>query len=112
MVMEREWLTIQEAADYLGVARPTIYRWAKQGRLPIYKLAEGVSRIRTHDLQGFVEEARPLYGTKHARVAKPVEKRESMLHQRDPLLEVIGCLSGESITAEEIEKEIYEGDTI
>ncbi|NPV79986.1 MAG: helix-turn-helix domain-containing protein [Firmicutes bacterium] len=109
--MEREWLTIQEAADYLGVARPTIYRWAKQGRLPIYKLAEGVSRIKAHDLQGFIEEARPLYGTKQTCVAKPAGKKGSIPHQEDPLLEVIGCLSGESVTAEKIEEEIYEGDT-
>jgi len=30
MKIEREWLSVQEVADYLGVARPTIYRWAKE----------------------------------------------------------------------------------
>lgn len=45
-------------------------------------------------------------------MAKPAGKKGSIPHQEDPLLEVIGCLSGESVTAEKIEEEIYEGDTI
>lgn len=59
--MEKAWLTVQEAADYLKVARSTVYRWAREGRLPIFKLAKGVARVRLQDLERFLEEARPLY---------------------------------------------------
>ncbi|MGQ9532540.1 MAG: helix-turn-helix domain-containing protein [Desulfotomaculales bacterium] len=59
--MKKEWLTVQEAADHLGVARATVYKWAKEGRLPIYKLGERVARIRMADLQRLLVRARPLY---------------------------------------------------
>lgn len=60
--MGSKWLTVQEAADHLGVARATIYKWAKEGRLPIYKLGERVARVRSQDLERLLAEARPLYG--------------------------------------------------
>jgi len=41
MEINKEWLSVQEAADYLGVARPTIYRWAKESKIHIFKLARG-----------------------------------------------------------------------
>lgn len=28
--MEKDWLSVQEAAEFLGVARSTIYRWARE----------------------------------------------------------------------------------
>ncbi|MEW6572228.1 MAG: helix-turn-helix domain-containing protein [Bacillota bacterium] len=60
--MQDKWLTVQEAANRLGVARATIYKWAKEGRLPIYKLGERVARVRSQDLERLLAEARPLYG--------------------------------------------------
>ncbi|MBE3585672.1 MAG: helix-turn-helix domain-containing protein [Thermoanaerobacter sp.] len=64
--MEKKWLTVQEAADHVGVARATIYKWAKQGRLPIYKLGERVARISVEDLEKLVMQAKPLYANGHA----------------------------------------------
>ncbi len=32
------WYTIPQAADYLGVSEPTIYRWMKDGLLSFYKI--------------------------------------------------------------------------
>lgn len=61
MSVEKKWMTVQEAADHLKVARATVYKWAKQGRLPIYKLGERVARIRTEDLKKLLVQARPLY---------------------------------------------------
>ena len=50
--MTQEWLTVQEAQERLNVSRSTLYRWAKRGVLPIYKLgfrtvvkAEDVERM-------------------------------------------------------------------
>lgn len=37
----KAWYSIEEAAKYLGVSHPTIYRWMKQGLLSFYKV--GVS---------------------------------------------------------------------
>ena len=51
----KEWLSVQEAADCLGVARTTIYRWAKESKLRIYKLAKGVARVKRQDLEAFLQ---------------------------------------------------------
>ncbi len=64
--MEKEWVTVREAADRLGVARATVYKWAKEGRIPIYKLGPRVARIRTADLQELLARARPLYENRRA----------------------------------------------
>lgn len=81
-VVEKAWISVQEAAQYLGVARPTIYRWARQGRLPIYKLAGGVARVRVQDLERLLMEAQPLYD-----VAEP--RNRDLRQQRSPGKEAI-----------------------
>lgn len=52
-----------------------VYKWAKEGRLPIYKLGQRVARIRAEDLQGLLVRARPLYEN---RCSDP-GKREAIL---------------------------------
>lgn len=47
------WLTVVEAADYLRVSRDTIYRWAKQGKLTLYKLG-GLTRVRQSELDSLI----------------------------------------------------------
>ncbi len=64
-MVEKKWLTVQEAAEHVGVARATIYKWAREGRLTIYKLGERVARIRVEDLERLVAQARPLYASGH-----------------------------------------------
>jgi excisionase family DNA binding protein len=60
-VVQTEWLTIPEASRYLKVTRATLYRWARQGRLRLYKLGARATRVRRSDLdrmaspQGFSE---------------------------------------------------------
>ena len=44
------WFTVAEAADYLRVARDTIYWWAKRGDLTLYKLAGTATRVRREEL--------------------------------------------------------------
>ena len=35
---QKDWYSVQEAAEYLGVSQPTIFRWMKQGLLSFYKV--------------------------------------------------------------------------
>lgn len=43
---EKEWFSIQEAADYLGVSQPTIFRWMKQGILSFYKVGASTRFVK------------------------------------------------------------------
>lgn len=47
---EKEWFTIPEAATYLGVSEPTIYRWMKEGKLSFYKVGDS-TRFRKENLE-------------------------------------------------------------
>ena len=110
MKPEKEWLSVQEAADYLGVARPTIYRWAKESRIPILKLSKGVARVRRRDLEAFLQNAAVLYSCPADDATQPCSVRETAQQQSsdaDPILDVLGLLSGEPVSAEEIEKALY-----
>jgi len=43
------WFTAREAADYLGLSEPTIFRWMREGRLSYFKLG-GATRFRQENL--------------------------------------------------------------
>jgi excisionase family DNA binding protein len=45
-----EWLTVAEAAERFHVSRDTIYRWARQEKLCLYKIAGTTTRVRRQDL--------------------------------------------------------------
>lgn len=38
---EKEFLTSEQAQEYLGVKRPTLYKYIKQGKLTVYKSGVG-----------------------------------------------------------------------
>ncbi len=58
--MPTEWLTLEEAAAYLKVSKPTIYRFCAQGALPFYKLAgTGQRRFRHADLDALLVPGEP-----------------------------------------------------
>lgn len=111
MRLEEEWLSVQEAADYLGVARTTIYRWAKESKIRIFKLAKGVARVSRKDLEAFLHNAEVLYADTAERGAQPCLVRESAQKQSltaNPILGVLGSLAGKPISAEEIEETLYD----
>jgi excisionase family DNA binding protein len=56
---ETEWLTLGQAASYLGVAQSTIRKWTDQGTLPAIKTPGGHRRYRRGDLDAFLERSRP-----------------------------------------------------
>ena len=55
---EVQWLTLGQAATYLGVAESTVRKWAGEGRMPAYSTPGGHRRFRAADLDAYLEESR------------------------------------------------------
>ncbi len=51
-----EWFTVGEAATYLDVSEPTIYRWMKEGLLSFYKIG-GATRFSREGLDAVIEKS-------------------------------------------------------
>ena len=56
---ETDWLTLGQAAKYLGVAQSTIRKWSDQGRVPAFYTPGGHRRYRRSDLDKFLESSGP-----------------------------------------------------
>jgi excisionase family DNA binding protein len=52
---EPDWLTLGQAAKYLGMAQSTIRKWSDNGRLPAFYTPGGHRRYRRSDLDIFLE---------------------------------------------------------
>ena len=52
---EPDWLTLGQAAKFLGVAQSTIRKWSDQGRVPAFYTPGGHRRYRRRDLEVFLE---------------------------------------------------------
>ncbi|MCB9783585.1 MAG: helix-turn-helix domain-containing protein [Candidatus Omnitrophica bacterium] len=50
----RGWYTIPEAAEYLGISQPTLFRWMKDGLLSFYKVGRS-TRFSREGLDAVVE---------------------------------------------------------
>jgi len=59
---EPDWLTLGQAAKYLGVAQSTIRKWSDQGRVPAFYTPGGHRRYRRGDLDKFLESSGPHAG--------------------------------------------------
>jgi excisionase family DNA binding protein len=60
---EPDWLTLGQAAKYLGVAQSTIRKWSDQGRVPAFYTPGGHRRYRRADLDNFLERSGPSSST-------------------------------------------------
>jgi excisionase family DNA binding protein len=56
---ETEWLTLGQAARFLGVAQSTIRKWSDQGRVPAFYTPGGHRRFRRGDLETFLARSGP-----------------------------------------------------
>ena len=56
---EPDWLTLGQAAKYLGVAQSTIRKWTDKGLLPAFKTPGKHRRYRPADLDAFLERSHP-----------------------------------------------------
>src|SRR5215211_2051499 len=54
-----EWLTLGQAAKYLGVAQSTIRKWSDLGRVPAFYTPGGHRRFRRRDLDAFLDRSGP-----------------------------------------------------
>jgi excisionase family DNA binding protein len=54
-----DWLTLGQAARYLGVAQSTIRKWSDQGRVPAFYTPGGHRRYRRGDLEAFLARSGP-----------------------------------------------------
>ena len=61
----RDWYSVDEAAEYLDVSRPTIFRWMKEGKLSYYKVG-GSTRFTRGGLDALIEK---VTGKKEAEAA-------------------------------------------
>ena len=65
-VEDKRWYTIPEAAEYLGVSEPTLFRWMKAGTLSFHKIG-GSTRFTRQGLDAVVEKTT---GEKEAQAAR------------------------------------------
>jgi len=56
---EPDWLTLGQAAKYLGVAQSTIRKWSDHGRVPAFYTPGGHRRYRRGDLDAFLARSGP-----------------------------------------------------
>lgn len=57
---QKIWLSISEACSYLGISRPTLYVYMKDGRLPYYYLAGTKQRrLKKEDLDALLVRGSP-----------------------------------------------------
>ena len=54
-----DWLTLGQAAKYLGVAQSTIRKWSDHGRVPAFYTPGGHRRYRRSDLDNFLNRSGP-----------------------------------------------------
>ena len=59
---DTDWLTLGQAARFLGVAQSTIRKWSDQGRVPAFYTPGGHRRYRRGDLELFLERSGPASG--------------------------------------------------
>lgn len=61
------WLTLEEAAEYLKMGKSTVYKFAREGRLPAHKAASAW-RFDAAELDDWL---------KSGKLANPTETRDS-----------------------------------
>jgi excisionase family DNA binding protein len=49
-----KWYTIKEAAKYLSIGEPTLYRWMRDGKITVRKIGDS-TRFLQEDLDAFVK---------------------------------------------------------
>jgi excisionase family DNA binding protein len=48
-------LTVEEAAEWLTVSKPTLWRLIRGGEIPVVRMARRTIRLRLTDLENYIE---------------------------------------------------------
>jgi excisionase family DNA binding protein len=100
-VGEPDWLTLGQAAKYLGVAQSTIRKWSDQGRVPAFYTPGGHRRYRKGDLDQFLERSGPSGTTEGSSVVLIVDDDPRLREYVRVNLEMEGYSVREAGSAEE-----------
>ena len=98
---EPDWLTLGQAAKYLGVAQSTIRKWSDQGRVPAFYTPGGHRRYRRADLDKFLESSGPGAREHSGPTVLVVDDDERMREYMRASLELEGYTVLEAGTADE-----------
>jgi excisionase family DNA binding protein len=96
---EQDWLTLGQAARYLGVAQSTIRKWSDDCRVPAFYTPGGHRRYRRPDLDAFLERSGP--GTGSQPVVLIVDDDERLREYVRVNLETVGYEVREAASAEQ-----------
>jgi len=96
-----DWLTLGQAARYLGVAQSTIRKWSDQGRVPAFYTPGGHRRYRRLDLDNFLNRAGPGGAAKQGPIVLIVDDDERVREYVRVNLEMEGYSVREASSAEQ-----------
>ena len=96
-----DWLTLGQAAKYLGVAQSTIRKWSDNGRVPAFYTPGGHRRYRRSDLDNFLDRSGPGGGTQQGPLVLIVDDDERVREYVRVNLEMEGYSVRESGSAVE-----------
>lgn len=61
--MERRWLSVDEAAAYLGISRETVYKWVGRKQMPAHKVGR-LWKFQAEELDAWVRAGHAASGKK------------------------------------------------
>jgi excisionase family DNA binding protein len=98
---EPDWLTLGQAAKYLGVAQSTIRKWSDLGRVPAFYTPGGHRRYRRSDLDSFLDRSGPGAKGRTGPVVLVVDDDEGVRNLVRANLELEGYAVREAASANE-----------
>jgi excisionase family DNA binding protein len=98
---DSEWLTLGQAARFLGVAQSTIRKWSDAGRVPAFYTPGGHRRYRRADLETFLDRSGPGGRTKSGPLVLLVDDDDKLRELVRLNLEFEGYVVREAGSAEE-----------
>ncbi len=79
--LKRKWFSIAEAADYLDVGEPTLYRWMRDGKITFRKVGDS-TRFWQEDLDSVMQVFHSARDLEKTREVCPVCRHEELIEGR------------------------------